>query len=233
MSGTGTNGANGAGGASGAGKQALMVWGGWDGHAPEQTTALFADFLRRQGFAVTVSASLDSYADAALMGRMDLIVNTVTCGTMNGEQTKGLVKAVRAGAGLAGWHGGICDAFRGNIDYQHMTGGQFLCHPGGNIDYDVAVSAWDDPIMAGIAPFRMTATEQYYMLMDPAVRVLATTTFRAGHAGDDEGTVMPVAWKRRWGQGRVFVSALGHAVRDFDVPEARLIMERGLLWASR
>ena len=215
-------------------KQALMVWGGWDGHQPEQTTAFFANFLRGQGYAVTVSATLDTYLDAALMAQVDLIVPCWTCGSISGDQANALISTVRAGAGLAGWHGGIVDAFRGNIDYQNMTGGQFLCHPGGCIDYDVTITGWEDAITAGIPSFTLKNTEQYYMMMDPAVRVLATTTFRGGHAGNDEGIVMPVVWKRRWGTGRVFVSAIGHVLKDYENnASARTIMERGLLWASR
>ena len=42
---------------------------------------------------------------------------------------------------------------------------------------------------------------------------------------------MPVAWKKRYGAGRVFYSALGHVASDFDVPQAGKIMKRGCLWA--
>jgi type 1 glutamine amidotransferase len=44
---------------------------------------------------------------------------------------------------------------------------------------------------------------------------------------------MPVVWKKLYGQGRVFYTSLGHVAADFDVPEARAIVQRGLLWAAR
>jgi len=69
--------------------------------------------------------------------------------------------------------------------------------------------------------------------VDPANRVLATTTFRGEHAHWIEGVVMPVVWKKMYGEGRVFYSSLGHVAKDFDVPEALEIMKRGMLWASR
>ncbi len=47
-----------------------------------------------------------------------------------------------------------------------------------------------------------------------------------------KGTVMPVAWKRRYGEGRVFYSSLGHKAADFDVEEAKEIQRRGLMWAA-
>ncbi len=212
-------------------KKALMVYGGWDGHEPKQTSDRFAAYLRTQSYEVIQSTTLDSYLDETLMASLSLIVNTVTCGSITGEQWNGLNKAVSAGVGLAGWHGGIVDAFRGNVDYQWMTGGQFVSHPGNIKDYEVHITNWEDPLMAGLHDFTMKS-EQYYMLIEPSNLVLATTTFDGVHDPLRKGTVMPVVWKRTWGKGRVFVNCLGHVNSDFDVPEARIIMERGLLWAS-
>jgi type 1 glutamine amidotransferase len=44
---------------------------------------------------------------------------------------------------------------------------------------------------------------------------------------------MPVAFKRQFGSGRVFYSALGHVASEFDHPYMRLILRRGLSWAAR
>jgi uncharacterized protein len=90
-----------------------------------------------------------------------------------------------------------------------------------------------DEVMAGISDFRMPHTEQYYLHVDPGNTVLATTRFSGEHAEESRAVVMPVVWKKRWGQGRVFYNALGHTHADFDVPECRLITERGMLWAAR
>lgn len=213
-------------------KKALMVWGGWDGHTPKQSTDRFVPFLEAQGYEVVLKDSLDAYADKALMDSLDLIVQCWTMGTLSKEAWEGLDAAVKRGVGLAGWHGGLCDSFRSHCSYQWMTGGQFLGHPGNVKDYRVDVTNWADPIMAGIKSFSIKS-EQYYMLTDPANVVLATTTFDGVHDENSQGVVMPTIWKKRWGAGRVFYSALGHVAADFDVPEARIIMERGMLWASR
>lgn len=213
-------------------RQAVVVRGGWDGHQPKPTSDRFAAFLRAQGFAVTVSDSLDTYCDAGLMAQACLIVQCWTMGKITKEQWQGVEQAVARGAGLAGWHGGLCDAFREHTEWQFMTGGQWVAHPGNRIDYDVHIGAVGDPITDGLADFRMTDSEQYYMHTDPSNHVLATTTFGAQHCPHIGGTVMPVVWKRRWKAGRVFYSALGHVDKDFEVREARLIMERGLLWAA-
>jgi type 1 glutamine amidotransferase len=134
--------------------------------------------------------------------------------------------------GIAGWHGGMADSFRDNVEYQFMVGGQWVAHPGNIIDYTVHITNHDDPITAGLDDFAMHS-EQYYLHVDPANEVLATTTFSGDILPWIAGTVMPVVWKRAWGEGRVFYSSLGHVAMDFDVPEARIIVERGMLWASK
>jgi len=213
-------------------KKALMVWGGWDGHEPKQCVDVFAPFLREQGYEVTISNTLDAYLDTELMRSLSLVVPVWTMGTITNQQEKGLLEAVKSGVGVAGWHGGMGDSFRNNTEYQFMVGGQWVAHPGGIIDYEVAITKPQDPIVAGLRDFKMKS-EQYYLHVDPSNEVLATTTFMGQDAPWIAGTVMPAVWKRMWGQGRVFYTSLGHVAKDFDVFEARTIVQRGLLWASR
>jgi hypothetical protein len=153
-------------------------------------------------------------------------------GTITREQEKGLLDAIKSGVGIAGWHGGMGDSYRNNVNYQWMVGGQWVSHPDGVCDYEVNIINHTDPITKGLSDFKMHS-EQYYMHVDPSNEVLATTTFHSPAAPWIEGTVMPVVWKRMWGKGRVFYSSLGHVAKDFDVPEAREIQRRGMLWACR
>jgi type 1 glutamine amidotransferase len=213
-------------------KKALMVWGGWPGHEPKQCVDIFAPFLEEQGYDIEVYDTLDAYLDEAKMRALDLIVPVWTQGTITREQEAGLLEAVKSGVGIAGWHGGMGDSFRDNVNYQFMVGGQWVAHPGGIIDYEVNIIDHDDPITRGLDDFRMRS-EQYLMHVDPSNEVLATTTFGGEYCPWIEGMVMPVVWKRMWWAGRVFYTSLGHVAEDFDVPEARKIVERGMLWASR
>jgi type 1 glutamine amidotransferase len=213
-------------------KKALMVWGGWEGHEPKQCVDIFAPILKEAGFEVDVYNTLDIYTDAAQMQSYDLISQVYTMSQISKEQEKGLLETIKAGTGFAGWHGGMADAFRNNTEYQFMVGGQWVAHPGNIIDYEVNIINHEDPITAGLSDFKMHS-EQYYMHVDPNNEVLATTTFGGQYAPWIEGTVMPVVWKRRWGQGKIFYSSLGHVASDFNVPEAREITRRGLIWASR
>ena len=214
-------------------KKAIMVWGGWEGHEPKQCVDIFAPILEEEGFAVTISDTLDTYKDRDLMAEQDLVVPAWTMGQIEGEQEQGLLAAVDSGVGIAGWHGCMADSFRNNTTYQFMVGGQFVAHPDGIIDYTVNIAAPDDPIVAGLDDFQMHS-EQYYMHTDPGNQVLATTTLEGRQSAPwVNGTVMPVVWKRAWGAGRVFYSSLGHVARDFDVPQAYEIQRRGMIWASR
>lgn len=213
-------------------KSALFVWGGWDGHEPKLCVDIFAPLLEENGFNVEISDTLDSYLNREKLMTLDLIVPVWTMGTITSAQEHGLLEAVRSGIGIAGWHGGMADSFRNNTEYQFMVGGQWVAHPGGVIDYEVNIVDHEDPITAGLDDFRMHS-EQYYMHVDPSNQVLAATTFTGDHAYWIDGVVMPVVWKRRYGQGRVFYASLGHVAKDFDVPEAREIVRRGMLWASR
>jgi type 1 glutamine amidotransferase len=213
-------------------KRALIVWGGWVGHEPKQTAELFAAALKARDYRVDLETELDVFLDAERLANTDLIVPVYTQSTITREQESGLLAAVKAGTGMGGWHGGMGDAFRQNVEYQFAVGGQWVAHPGNIIDYTVDIVDHEDPITAGLDSFAMHS-EQYYLHVDPSNHVLATTTFSGEHAPWIEGTVMPVAWKRRYGEGKVFYCSLGHVESDFNVPEAKMIVERGLLWATR
>jgi type 1 glutamine amidotransferase len=212
--------------------KALVVWGGWEGHEPRQCVDVFEPWLREQGFEVAVADALDAYRDQPLMSSLDLIVPVWTMGTLAPEQEKGLLAAVSAGVGIAGWHGGMGDSFRLSTEYQYMVGGQWVAHPGGIMPYRVTITNHADPITRGIEDFDITS-EQYYLHVDPSNEVLATTRFGGAPHDWIDGTVMPVAWKRRYGRGRVFYSSVGHVAKDFDVPEALTLVQRGMLWAAK
>jgi len=213
-------------------KRALIVYGGWSGHHPEAFATLAEGLLTGAGFEVERSTQLDVFADREKMAALELVVPIWTMGELAEAQERGLLEAVAGGVGVAGWHGGMGDAFRGSPGYQFMVGGQFVAHPGGIVTYEVNLVKPEDPIVAGLADFTVTS-EQYYLHVDPANEVLATTTFSGEHAPWVEGCVMPVVWKKRFGAGRVFYCALGHAPEDFAVPEVLEIVRRGLLWAGR
>lgn len=208
---------------------ALVVRGGWDIHQPVEATDSFVPFLRDNGFTVEVADDLAVYTDERLLARTSLIVQCWTEGELTDEQFAGLDRAVRAGTGFAGWHGGMVAAFA-RRDYQWLTGGWFVCHPDGFVPHTLTVARPDHPITAGIGTVELN-TERYWLLSDAHNEVLATITFPAQEPWGEQVT-HPAVWTRRWGSGRVFVSTVGHHLPDLDVPEIRTLTGRGLLWAA-
>jgi len=212
-------------------KSALIVWGGWEGHTPERSAAVVREILEAHDFNVRVETSTTAYADPAIHN-LNLIVPMITMSEIGKGEVENLCAAVKSGVGMGGFHGTMCDSFRKETEYQFMTGGQWVSHPGNIIDYRVNITKPNDPLVKGIGDFDYHS-EQYYMHVDPAVEVLATTTFDGTHCEWIKGVVMPVVWKKVYGKARIFYSALGHTADEFASPQMRTIVERGLLWAAR
>ena len=212
-------------------KSALIVWGGWEGHTPERSAAVVREILEAHDFNVRVETSTTAYADPAIHN-LNLIVPMITMSEIGKGEVENLCAAVKSGVGMGGFHGTMCDSFRKETEYQFMTGGQWVSHPGNIIDYRVNITKPNDPLVKDIGDFDYHS-EQYYMHVDPAVEVLATTTFDGTHCAWIKGVVMPVVWKKVYGKARIFYSALGHTADEFASPQMRTIVERGLLWAAR
>ncbi len=216
------------------GKKALIVWGGWKGHEPDKVAAVFEKALKQNGVETEVSNTLDAFLDVEKLKKLNLIVPIWTMGELSGPQGKAVSEAVREGVGLGGCHGGMCDAFRNHCEWQFMTGGQFVGHPGNDgTKYTVNIKGkhW---ITEGVGDFEV-ASEQYYMHVDPANQVLASTRFPVAdgpHVPNGE-VHMPVTWTRQWGKGRVFYCALGHVAGIVEMPPVLRMCTRGLLWAAQ
>ena len=209
-------------------KRALFIAGGWPGHHPEKIVHLFAEALQPHGFDCRIETTLDCLTSSEELAAYDLIFPCWTMGELTKEQSAALVGAVRAGANLGGIHGGMGDAFRGNLDYEWMVGGHFVGHPHVG-DYTVRIAARFHPVAAGLPAAFAYRSEQYYMLTDPGVHVLADTLY----THEDQVVTMPVAWIKRWGKGRVFYQGLGHEPAEFiRHPEALEFTLRGLRWAA-
>ncbi len=206
-------------------KKALIVQGGWQGHEPGPVSEIAGQALREHGFEVHISDTLDAFKDAALMSNLSLIVPMWTMGTIQRDQLTPLLDAVRGGAGIAGVHGGMADAFRNETEYQFMVGGQWVAHPGGDgVTFTVHIDGEPGPITAGIEDFEVS-TEHYYMHVDPGNTVLATSRFG--------NVVMPVIWTKMYGEGRVFYCSLGHVAQVVRMPQVLTMFTRGMLWAAR
>ncbi len=216
-------------------KTAWIFQGGWDGHEPQLTSKRFKAMLEKHGYDCTIFDTLDPLGDLDALMKIDLIVACWTMGEIKREYTLNVAKAVGAGVGLAGCHGGMCDSFRQDTEWQFITGGQWVSHPGGDgIKYTVNICHGSSPITEGLSDFEVES-EHYYLHIDPAIEVLATTRFPSVtyYHISNKPVDMPVAWTKFWGNGRVFYTSLGHHDDVFDKsPNAHILMERGLVWAG-
>lgn len=213
--------------------KALITWGGWDGHEPDKVAALCRELLEAEGVACEVVDHLDCFDDQARLEQLDLIVPVWTMSQIEKDYVVNVCEAVARGTGLAGVHGGMCDAFREQVLWQFMTGANWVSHPGGDgVKYTVNIANSSSPLVAGIKDFEVES-EQYYLHTDPANEVLATTRFptETWYHSPNGVVDMPVAWTRRWGIGRVYYNALGHHADVIDHGPAREMIRRGLLWA--
>jgi type 1 glutamine amidotransferase len=227
---------------------AIVVRGGWEGHVPVEATELFIPYLEANGLEVRVFDSPAPYADAELMAAVDLVVQCVSMSTIAAEEVAGLRAAIAAGTGMAGWHGGMIDSYRASSDYLQLMGAQFTSHPGKDpatvpadapdanfVPHTVNLlpAAAAHPITRGLGDFELV-TEQYWVLHDDYLDVLATATqpVRPWDEWNREIT-SPVIWTRQWGAGRIFVATPGHDMGVLAHPTVRTVIERGLLWASR
>ena len=216
-------------------RKALIVWGGWDGHQPKEVSEVLNKALVEHGFEVEVSSTLDAFKDGAKLKTLNLIVPVWTMGKISGEQCNPLLEAVRSGVGIAGCHGGMCDSFREHTEYQFMTGGQWVAHPGNDgTEYMVDIKKPDHFITRGSRPYKVKS-EQYYMHVDPAVQVLATCEFPVAEGPHSpNGPVdMPLIWTKFYGKGRVYYNSLGHKADVVTEPKTLRLIVRGLLWAAQ
>ena len=214
--------------------KAYIFYGGWEGHDPKPFSDIIASWLKEHNFEIIIDDNLNRLDSLEDLLTFDVIVPIWTMGEMTLKQEENLVKAVEHGVGLAGFHGGMGDAFRNSNFYQFVVGGQFVNHPNEAIDFDIEIADPSDPILKDIKPFKVNA-EQYYMHLDPSIDVLLYTTLTGNEYTevDVKGIKMPVCWKRNYGKGRVFYLSVGHKVKEFKNENIVKIMTQGLLWASK
>ena len=216
-------------------KSALIVWGGWLGHQPKEVAEIFRQDLSSTGYVVEVVDSLRVFADRGKkLEELNLIIPVWTMGEIQMDEVTAVTAAVEAGVGMAGCHGGMCDSFRASTEWQFMTGGQWVAHPGNDgVNYRVRIDDATHEITSGLSDFDV-ASEQYYLHVDPAIHVLASTDFPiADGPHTSNGKVkMPVAWTKMYGKGRIFYSSLGHQADVVASGPAREMNKRGALWAG-
>ena len=217
-------------------KRVLYLYGGWPGHLPYEVAEWARPLMRDLDFEVEETQDPGRLEDDLTV--YDLIVigwtQSATTEDLSDRTEQKLHTAVKGGTGLAGWHG-MAASFRSSLQFSLITGASFLDHPGGEgvpVPYEIEIVDRNHPVTEGVDSFQI-ASEQYYMHLDPDVRVLASSTFSGEHWPWVEGARMPAAYVRSWGDGRVFYSSPGHAPEELRIPAAERLVRNGLAWAAR
>ena len=91
-------------------RSALIVYGGWEGHDPEECATIYRRWLHEDGYSVRTSTETSAFADPSIAD-LSLIIPIYTMSKIEKEEAENLANAVRGGVGLAGHP----------VSYTHLT----------------------------------------------------------------------------------------------------------------
>lgn len=197
---------------------------------------LFNQMLLELEMEVTLCDDFAAFTDFESLTGYDLIVPSLMVIEPMDAFSSGICNAVESGVGIVGVHG-ACSCFAEDFNWRFMMGGSFMAHPGnGETEFEISIAPTDPTgITENIQNFTVRE-EQFYLHIDPAVKVLASSNFPVapGPHTTNGDTVMPLAWTKKFGAGRMFYCSLGHERAVFEaIPEFKLMVKRGLNWAAR
>lgn len=238
-------------------KPRVLVWGGAYGFRhPSITTGELAmvDLARSTGeFDVTVTENPADLSMATLRGYDVLMwVSTTGKAPMTDQQRDEVMRWSSCGGGNLGIHAAL-DSEYGWSEHTRLFGAQFDSHPHGAQSPAARMFVEDrtDPIVAGWAhedSFAMA--DEYYRWRsargvpgislprnDAGTEVLLSLDETSVAAGIQQGAQpyeddQPIAWKRTFGQGRVFYNNMGHNDSTWSQPEYRHSLRRAVEWLS-
>lgn len=219
----------------------LVISGGR--HPYEESTPVLEKFLVDAGHSVNVTEDASVLADAAALGGYDaLVFNTMRAGgdAMTRAEQAGMTQFIQSGKGFVCIHIAGC-ASEDWPEYYDITGGGWRLTDSYHPPYgrfEVKVSDAASPGAAGISDF--ATNDELYMGI--AYRD-GNDVFITGDADDGThmwrgeptfmpGGTFPLGWTRRYGDGKVFVTLLGHNGLSFQTPEFQRIVLNGVDWAT-
>jgi uncharacterized protein len=188
-------------------------------------------------FEVIATEDLSEFSPANLERYAAVMFYTSGEIPMSGPQKMALLDFVRSGRGFLGVHSAT-DTFYTWPDYLDLIGGYFNGHPWHQaVTIEVADAA--DPLVAFLGG-SLQLNDEIYQISDfdyRGSRVLLRldpSSVDLGKAGVHRRFYgWPLAWKRFFGEGRVFYSALGHEASVWQDPRYQRILTNAILWSTR
>ena len=169
--------------------------------------------------------------------RYDAVVFANTTGELGTPDMDHFLRWIRGGKAFIGMHSATATGQEGDPRYHEMVGALFKVH-GNQADGILHIDRPTHPAAAGLKSGQKLF-EEYYHFTDPAHLIRKRATVLAslkvqpldalGGAGKPKD--MPMAWVRRYGQGRVFYTALGHQTWIWDSAWYRQHIKGGIQWA--
>jgi type 1 glutamine amidotransferase len=156
---------------------------------------------------------------------------------ISGVQKTALLDFVRSGHGFLGVHSAT-DTFYTWPDYLDLVGGYFNGHPWHQA-VTVEVADPTDPLVAFLGNSLQIEDEIYQisdfdhrgshvlLRLDPGSVDIGKTGVHQRFYG------WPLAWRRSYGQGRVFYTALGHEASVWQDPRYQRILTNAIRWSMR
>lgn len=224
------------------------------------SSGLYDTYFHTDSQPITLHGLLGTYGES-VMGRDLNNYDAIFClGVrevyLTDQQRADLLQFIHNGGGFVGVHAASTmflpwPAFGGSREQQsgcgrvfkpwpqfnEMLGAEFVEHPYGVTEAPVIV---DDPRFPAtrFLPAKFNLRDEMYEFrnfsrdkMDVVLRLDASGLSRGGRELTDRTADWPLAWAKRYGKGRVFYCALGHAPETWDIPDIQRIYFEGLKWA--
>ena len=155
---------------------------------------------------------------------------------LSDQQKADMLAFVRNGKGFGGAHSAT-DTLYDWPEYGEMIGAYFNGHPWTQ-EVSIHVEDPDDPIVGSLAPsfriadeiyqFRNFSRENVHVLL--SLDIGSVNLAAEGVARDDGDFAL--AWRRNYGWGRVFYTALGHPDETWLDPRFQTILLNALRWLA-
>lgn len=210
-----------------------VLWvGGGHWHDTLATTAVLRGVLEGSGrFHITYTE--DTGALARLKD-FDIILLNGMLDSIAPEEEQSLLAAVREGRPLLVLHAASAsfrrpppakpnDPVAEHPEFYQMLGGYVERHPPFG-PVHVRVSVPQHPVTQGLADFEIADELFLFRNLQPGNEVLLEAEF--------EGTKRPLAWARKWGDGKVLHLALGHGPEAAANPVFQRLLAQGLAWLA-
>jgi type 1 glutamine amidotransferase len=163
----------------------------------------------------TLARIFQAYMGPEALKNYDAVVFVSTTGNLPIPDEKAFLDWVAAGHPVIALHASLDRGATSDAQMEMLSGGaRFAGHPGNGNNYRKIYTVDSQHPATKGWPDGVTIVDEYYQFyhMGPAGRIPGVDWSKVHSLldMDFEGTRMPVAWTKMYGQGRVFYTSLGH-----------------------